>query len=84
MQPVAVATLRQLSLEADAGGQAWDPAVRKALRRRARRAHRRHAGEAERGTVFTVRRWRPRGPGTHMRLRAGGLLAERLRSPAPA
>jgi len=56
MQPVAVATLRQLSLEADAGGQGWDPAVRKALRRRARRAHRRHAGEAERGTVFTVRR----------------------------
>lgn len=53
---MAVATLRQLSLEADAGGQGWDPAVRKALRRRARLAHRRR-GEAERGTIFTVLIW---------------------------
>jgi len=50
---VAVATLRQLDMETDVGNQGLDPNVRKALRRRARLAHRRR-GEAERGTIFTV------------------------------
>ena len=55
VQPVAMATLRQLTLEADASARGLDPTVRKALRRRARLASRRRRGpEGERGTIFTV------------------------------
>lgn len=56
VQPVATATLRQLTLEADASARGLDPTVRKALRRRARLAsRRRQSAEGERGTIFTVR-----------------------------
>lgn len=56
VQPVAMATLRQLMLEADASACGLDPTVRKALRRRARLASRRRRGaESERGTIFAVR-----------------------------
>ena len=63
VQPVATATLRQLTLEADASARGLDPTVRQALRRRARLASRRRQGaaEGERGTIFTVRVLRGHG-----------------------